>query len=129
MRAARRVAPDAPAVPGNIARDRRTIAAMLRIYCHDAHGFPYGRLCQDCAALVHYADTRLAKCPFGPRKTTCRSCPIHCYRPDERAAIKVVMREAGPKMVLRHPVLALRHLWMERQLPPPWPIRPAADPR
>jgi hypothetical protein len=39
------------------------------------------------------------------------------------------MREAGPKMVLRHPVLALRHLWMERQLPPPWPIRPAADPR
>jgi len=107
--------------PSNIRRDRQTIAAMMRIHCRDRHGRPHDALCQDCAALARYADTRLVKCPFGSRKTTCKVCPTHCYRPDQRAAIRVVMREAGPKMLFRHPVLALRHLWIERQGPRPWP--------
>ncbi len=64
---------------------------------------------------------RLAKCPFGTQKTTCRECPVHCYRPAERTAMKDVMRFAGPRMLWRHPFLALRHLWLERQGPPPWP--------
>jgi len=35
--------------------------------------------------------------------------------------MKNVMRYAGPRMLVRHPALALRHLWMERKGPPPWP--------
>jgi hypothetical protein len=123
MRATWRSATDAPDVPGNIRRDRKTVAAMMRIYCRDRHGRPHGSLCQDCTDLAGYADVRLVKCPFGSRKTTCRVCPIHCYRPAERAAMKVVMRDAGPKMLSEHPWLALRHLWNERQGPPTLYVR------
>ena len=34
-----------------------------------------------------------------------------------------VMRYAGPRMLWRHPLLAIRHLWIERQGAPPWPPR------
>jgi hypothetical protein len=108
-------------VPGNIRRDQKTVAAMLRIYCADKHGTRSGVLCDACAPLLDYAHGRLEKCPFGPAKTSCRECPIHCYRPAARTAMRDVMRYAGPRMLLRHPFLALRHLWIERQGPPPWP--------
>lgn len=107
--------------PRNIVRDARTVAAMVRIFCADVHGSSNGRLCDACAALLDYADTRLSRCPFGPEKTTCRECVIHCYRPAERTAMKDVMRHAGPRMIWRHPRLAIRHLWLERKAPPPWP--------
>ena len=46
----------------------------------------------------------------GPEKTTCARCPTHCYKSAMRAQIKVVMRYAGRRMLLRHPVLALLHM-------------------
>lgn len=109
-----------PPVPANIRRDARTVAAMVRIYCAGKHG-RRATLCAPCEALLCYADDRLTKCPFGEEKTTCRDCPIHCYRPVERTAMKDVMRYAGPRMLWRHPLLAIRHLWIERLGPPPWP--------
>lgn len=110
----------APVVPANIRRDAKTVAAMVRIYCAGRHRRP-GALCEACDALLRYADERLTKCPFGEEKTTCRDCPIHCYRPVERTAMKDVMRYAGPRMLWRRPLLAIRHLWIERMGPPPWP--------
>ena len=108
-------------VPSNIRRDAKTVAAMVRIYCAGKHGRANGGLCDPCAALLEYAEERLAKCPFGEEKTTCRDCQIHCYRLAERTAMKDVMRYAGPRMLWRHPLLAIRHLWIERQGAPPWP--------
>jgi len=111
--------------PANIVRDKRTMAAMVEIYCHDLHQTRGRTLCPTCRALRAYADARLTHCPFGARKTTCARCPIHCYRPAERAAMKDVMRYAGPRMLRRHPFLALRHLWLEQQAPPARPARGA----
>lgn len=111
------------ALPRNIKLDGKTVSAMLHLYCYDQHGYPRQELCTDCSTLMSYAYLRLAKCPFGREKTTCSACPVHCYRPAERAAMKVVMRYSGPRMLLRHPALALRHLWMERKGAPPWPPR------
>jgi hypothetical protein len=116
-------APKTPTVPANIRRDAKTVAAMVRIYCAGRHGSRRGGLCGPCEALLAYADERLVKCPFGEDKTTCRDCPIRCYRPVERTAMKDVMRYAGPRMLWRHPLLAIRHLWIERQGAPPWPPR------
>jgi hypothetical protein len=59
---------------------------------------------------LDYARTRLRKCPFQEGKTTCAKCPIHCYKPDRREKIRAVMRYAGPRMLVRHPILALLHL-------------------
>jgi len=61
--------------------------------------------------LADYACQRLEKCPFQGSKTTCARCPIHCYKPDRRVQIRAVMRVAGPRMLFRHPVLALLHLF------------------
>jgi hypothetical protein len=117
----RMVEPRDTALPPNIIKDQKTVAAMVRIYCRDHHGASGRTLCAECAELLGYADDRLAACPFEEEKTTCRDCPIHCYRAAERATMKDVMRYAGPRMLLRHPLLAIRHLWMERKGAPPWP--------
>lgn len=112
---------DGRPVPSNIRRDAATVAAMVRIYCAGRHQARRGTLCTSCAHLLDYATARLARCPFGSDKTTCRDCPIHCYRTSEREEMRAVMRYAGPRMLLRHPFAAVRHLWIERKGAPIWP--------
>ena len=81
---------------------------MISIYCRDLH-HPQDALCAECAALQDYALARLDKCTFGPDKPKCADCPIHCYKPAMREAIRGVMRYAGPRMLVEHPMLALGH--------------------
>lgn len=89
-------------------QERKTIEAMIRLFCK-AHHQPH-ELCLQCSELLQYADARLAACPFGDRKPTCRKCPVHCYRRDMKEKIAEVMRFAGPRMIFNHPILAVRHL-------------------
>jgi hypothetical protein len=96
----------------NLELDKRTLRAMARIYCKELHCTHRG-LCEGCSDLLAYAHARVDRCPFGAAKTTCRECPIHCYKADRREAIREGMRHAGPKMLLRHPFLTLRHLFLE----------------
>ena len=88
------------------------MAAMVRIYCKAHHDERSGRgeLCRECSELLDYARMRLERCPFGAEKPTCAKCSVHCYKPAMRERIRAVMRYAGPRMIPRHPVLALRHL-------------------
>ena len=90
-------------------RERRTVEAMIRLYCKGRHGKPDG-LCADCAALWDYVQLRLERCPFQENKPTCVGCPIHCYQPALREKIQTVMRYAGPRMLWHHPILAVRHM-------------------
>jgi hypothetical protein len=54
-------------------------------------------------------------CPLIEDKPTCASCPVHCYKPVMRERIRAVMRYAGPRMLRRHPVLAILHLLERRR--------------
>lgn len=90
-------------------RERHTMAKMVEIYCHARHDHPQSALCDDCQEFLDYADVRLEKCPYGDDKPTCANCPIHCYKPGPRARAKMIMRYAGPRMLLRHPFLAIAH--------------------
>lgn len=92
-----------------IRREKKTVGAMLGLYCRDHHR-GRERLCSECAELLDYAEARLDKCPFGEQKPKCAQCEIHCYRPEQRERITAVMRYAGPRMLKRHPILALLHL-------------------
>lgn len=92
-----------------IRQEQRTIDAMLGIYCRDHHGTAR-RLCPDCESLRSYAHQRLATCPFQEEKPVCNRCEVHCYSVAKREQVRAVMRYAGPRMPLRHPWLALRHL-------------------
>jgi len=96
-----------------VAREWKTIQAMIRIYCRNNHG-GRGALCEGCEALRLYAARRREKCPFSDETPTCVKCPVHCYEAGMRERVRQVMRSSGPRMLLRHPILAIRHLRDEK---------------
>ena len=94
---------------GRMRREHETIAAMISIYCRGHHEKAGGELCGPCTALLAYANHRLDRCPFQDNKTTCARCAVHCYEPGMREKVRTVMKYAGPRMIHRHPILALFH--------------------
>jgi hypothetical protein len=105
------------------AREVKTIAAMLRMYCR-AHGHqPRAPLCPTCSGLLHYGSRRLERCVFGDAKPTCANCLVHCYSTDMRERVRMVMRWAGPRMLRRHPILGILHLMDGRRPAPRLPER------
>ena len=91
-----------------LSRERRTIEAMIEIYCGKNHALG-DSLCPKCRELFSYAIERIDKCPFQEEKPTCAKCPVHCYKPMRREEVRQVMRYAGPRMTLHHPILAIMH--------------------
>jgi hypothetical protein len=108
-----------------LARELATLKAMFEINCRDHHGGG-DALCDKCAELLGYATRRLDRCVFGDEKPTCANCTVHCYAAAPREEVRVIMRYAGPRMMTRHPVLAVRHLIDGRRPAPTLPARPAA---
>ena len=123
-----------------VRREQRTIEVMIRMYCgaghpsalratDDALDDPRGDvsadpggdgdgLCRDCAQLLDYSRRRIERCSFGDQKPTCARCTVHCFRSDMRTRVRAVMRYSGPRMTVRHPYLAVRHLLDRRSGPP-----------
>ena len=94
-----------------MAREWKTIAAMITLHCRGRHRSKAG-LCAQCQGLLDYASLRLERCRFGVEKPTCAKCPVHCYQSARRQQVKDVMRYAGPRMVWEHPVISLLH-WLD----------------
>lgn len=89
-------------------REKELVSQMIALYCRKNHG---GKgLCPDCAALDAYARLRSDKCPFMETKTFCSNCRVHCYKPEMREKIRLVMRFSGPRMIFHHPIVAIRHV-------------------
>jgi hypothetical protein len=109
-----------------MARERKTIKAMIHLYCRDQHD-TRGELCAECNALLDYAFLRLEKCPYQEGKTTCANCPVHCYKPEMRQQVRTVMRYAGPRMLWRHPILTLYHFLDGRRKEPVRQPRKSAE--
>jgi len=106
----------------SIQRENRTLRAMVGIYCRGTHGHK-GALCSECTELTDYAAQRVARCPWGDAKPACAQCTIHCYKPAMRQRVIAVMRYAGPRMAVRHPVFALLHLLRRSLRPGGRPVR------
>lgn len=94
--------------------EKKVVSKMIAIYCRSLHGSREG-LCRDCISLRAYAVRRLEQCPFGEEKPTCGLCQVHCYKNDMRLQIKEVMRIAGPRMLLLHPLDTITHICRERR--------------
>lgn len=100
------------------ARDMKTVSQMIALYCAGHHGkeqrtqtaFCGEAVCPDCGELDAYAHMRTEACPFMATKVSCDRCEAHCYTTEELDRIKAVMRYSGPRMMLHHPIAALRHL-------------------
>lgn len=91
-------------------REKKTVEAMIKIYCHRNHPTGTKGLCSQCKELKQYAIAKADNCVFGDNKPTCAKCSIHCYNKSMRAQIKQVMRYSGPRMFFRHPILTIIHL-------------------
>ncbi len=87
-----------------MSREIKMLETMVKIYCKSKD-----ELCEDCQELVSYATIRVEKCPFGENKTSCSKCKVHCFQEPYRSKIKEVMKYAGPRMALRHPVKTIKH--------------------
>ena len=98
-------------------REKKTIGYMVDIYCRGHHGTK-GELCAECVQFRDYAFMHLDKCPFQEKKSTCGKCLIHCYKPEMKLEVRKVMRYSGPRLLLRHPSLALYHALDARRKPP-----------
>ncbi|CAE6924331.1 hypothetical protein ACOMICROBIO_GDFFDHBD_02181 [Vibrio sp. B1REV9] len=115
---------------GKLATEFKTVKAMVEVYCNDHHGTRHhdgGGLCTECRELLEYAEVRLDRCPYGEDKPTCNKCPIHCYKPKPKEQMRLVMRYSGPRMLLKHPILAIRHLVHEKRSVPEKPIANASN--
>ena len=93
---------------GRVDWEKRTVRHMIELWCRENHGSL--ELCGECRELLDYSLGRLDRCKFGNAKTKCHKCPVHCYRPDMRERIRAVMRFSGPRMILHHPLEAIRYL-------------------
>jgi hypothetical protein len=98
-------------------REQQTIAAMFRIFCQQQHGQAQG-LCAGCQADLDYCRQRIDKCPYGESKPTCKNCVTHCYSASMQERVRTVMRYAGPKMLTRHPIATLLHLFWDARVKP-----------
>ncbi len=105
-------------------RELKTIEVMIGMYC--AHHHAGAPRCAECNGLFDYAQRRLQRCVFGDAKPNCAKCVVHCYTKDMRERVRVVMRWAGPRMLLRHPVLGVRHLLADRRPVPLLPGKPVS---
>ena len=99
-----------------IRREKKTISIMIKSYCKAHH--VKEKLCDECQELLDYALLRVDGCPFSENKPTCEKCLVHCYKPEKREKIRVVMRYAGPRMIWAHPILAILHLIDSSKKPP-----------
>lgn len=102
-----------------ILREKLTIGKMIALWQRsspDASESP-----AHYQALQAYANKRLDKCVFGEEKPACKQCPVHCYQSAKREEMKQIMRWAGPRMLLRHPILTIRHLIDDRRPVPELP--------
>jgi hypothetical protein len=100
-------------------RELKTVEVMINMYCAAHHGGE--PRCADCKDLFDYAQRRLQRCVFGDAKPNCAKCVVHCYTKEMREKIRIVMRWAGPRMLLRHPILGIRHLLADHK---PIPLSP-----
>ena len=103
-----------------LARELATIRAMVGIHCRDVHRTRAG-LCGECQTLMDYATRRVDRCVFGENKPTCAQCKVHCYNTEMRERVRAVMRYAGPRMLLRHPILTIAHMTNGRRKAPELP--------
>ena len=67
----------------HIDHEKRVVELMIRIFCRKKEKNTI--LCPDCVELLHYAHSRLDRCPFGEKKKACKQCAIHCYKPAIRS--------------------------------------------
>lgn len=93
-------------------KEKEILRLMVQLYCNgNCHIRAAGKtLCPQCQELLSYAERRVDTCRFMETKTFCSNCKVHCYKKEMRERVRNVMRYSGPRMIMYHPIWAVRHL-------------------
>lgn len=91
-----------------IEREKETVAMMIELYCRKR--LKLETIPAEYEELKEYAFRHLDGCKYGEKKSACKRCPTHCYKPAMREMIREVMRWAGPRMIIYSPIAVIRHL-------------------
>ena len=91
-------------------KEKFMVEQMIGLYCHKIHKTKKGEMCDECRTLSEYAKSRSDNCPFMENKTFCSNCRVHCYKPEMREKIRIVMCYSGPRMIFHHPIMAMKHV-------------------
>ncbi|MFR4162883.1 MAG: nitrous oxide-stimulated promoter family protein [Paraclostridium sordellii] len=94
-----------------IDKEKEIITLMINLYCKKKHGSLKNELCSECKDLEEYVHKRLTYCKFGNEKSSCKKCPIHCYKKDMREKVKEVMKFSGPRILIYNPLEYIRHIF------------------
>lgn len=98
-----------------ISRKKSIVSLMIKLYCKKHHNAP-NPPCDSCDELIDYSHQKIEKCPNIEANTACSNCKIKCYNQSRQEEIKKVMRYSGPRMILYHPIAAIKHLFYSRLL-------------
>lgn len=91
-------------------KEKSVIYRMITIYCKGhKHLSHKGGLCTECEELKDYAMVRTDRCPYMETKTFCSKCRVPCYKPIMKEQIRNVMRYSGPRLLIYHPILTIKH--------------------
>lgn len=97
-------------------KEKLVVSKMIGIYCKgNRHVSDKNRLCSECKQLEDYAIVRTDKCPFMETKTFCSKCKDSCYKPVMKEKIRQVMKYSGPRLLIYHPILTLKHFVLDRR--------------
>jgi hypothetical protein len=97
-----------------VEKDIQVLREFIQIYCDTEHKDRAKtkkdgvNLCDECRETLQYAKWRREVCPQNP-KPTCKNCKIHCYKPEQRAKIKEIMRHSGMTLIKRGRIDLLFH--------------------
>ena len=91
-------------------REKLTIRKMVTLYClakeHSVSG-----LCSRCSDVLFYAYERIEACSYLPgKKPACGLCRSNCFDVNRRRQFAEIMRRAGLRMMMHHPLLTVAHL-------------------
>lgn len=89
--------------------EKSTIEKIAGIYCSNKHGVT-GVLCYDCSKLLADTIHLVNKCPYSP-KPACGACKTNCFSVEHKRKMNQVMKYSGARMLFRHPILTINHLW------------------
>lgn len=97
--------------PDLLGREKLTIRTMIQIYCRGHRHSPSG-ICSECGRLLRYALDQIDRCPYDrSRKPACGLCRTNCFSAEMHNGFHTIMRYAGPRMMMRHPILSMAHFF------------------
>lgn len=99
---------DTVKISEKIEQEISVIEKMMEIFCH-GHKHTKQGLCKECSEMLTYAKGQINRCPHMKDKTFCSTCKTHCYKPEMREKIRIVMRYSGPRLIMYHPILTIKH--------------------